>query len=56
MVAPMTLSKFEDVVVSARVSKSGQPVSQSGDLQSEVIPTKNSASETIELTISNVVE
>jgi len=56
MVAPMTLSKFEDVLVSARVSKSGQPIAQAGDLQSDVVPTKNSNAETIYLNISNVVE
>ena len=56
MVAPMTLSKFEDVVVSARVSKSGQPIAQTGDLQSAVVATKNTATETIELTISNIVK
>jgi cytochrome c-type biogenesis protein CcmH len=56
MMAPMTLSKFEDVVVSARVSKSGQPIAQAGDLQSEVVPTKNTNTETIDLKISNVVK
>ncbi len=56
MVAPMTLSKFEDVVVSARISKSGQPVAQPGDLQSEIVPTKNTVTEAIELTISSIVK
>ncbi|MBL4671321.1 MAG: c-type cytochrome biogenesis protein CcmI [Arenicella sp.] len=56
MVAPMTLSKFEDVVVSARISKSGQPVAQAGDLQSDIVPTKNTNTETINLNISNIVK
>lgn len=56
MVAPMTLSKFEDVVISARVSKSGQPIAQTGDLQSKIVATKNTATETIELTISAIVK
>jgi cytochrome c-type biogenesis protein CcmH len=56
MMAPMTLSKFEDVVVSARVSKSGQPIAQAGDLQSDIVPTKNTNTETIDLTISTVVK
>jgi cytochrome c-type biogenesis protein CcmH len=56
MVAPMMLSKFENVTVTARVSKSGQPVAQAGDLQSNVVPTKNTASEPIQLTISNIVK
>lgn len=56
MVAPMTLSKFENVIVSARVSKSGQPIAQAGDLQSAVIPSKNTSKETIDLLISEVVQ
>ncbi len=56
MVAPMTLSKFENVIVSARVSKSGQPIAQTGDLQSAVIPSKNTSEEPIDLLISEIVE
>ncbi|MFT6033423.1 MAG: cytochrome c-type biogenesis protein CcmH [Arenicella sp.] len=56
MVAPMTLSKFDDVVVSARVSKSGQPIAQVGDLQSEVVSSKNTNTETIELNIVNIIK
>jgi cytochrome c-type biogenesis protein CcmH len=56
MVAPMTLSKFKDVVVSARVSKSGQPVAQPGDLQSDIVASKNNNIETIQLKIENIVK
>lgn len=56
MVASMALSKFENVVVSARVSKSGQPIAQTGDLQSDAIATKNTATKAIKLTISNIVK
>jgi cytochrome c-type biogenesis protein CcmH len=56
MVAPMMLSKFEDVVVSARVSKSGQPIAQAGDLQSDVVSTKNTNTKTIKLNIVNIVK
>jgi cytochrome c-type biogenesis protein CcmH len=56
MVAPMMLSKFEDVVVSARVSMSGQPMAQAGDLQSATVATKNTNKETIQLNISNIVK
>ena len=56
MVPAMTLSKFSDVVISARVSKSGQPIAQPGDLESDITATKNTASEAIKLTINNVVE
>lgn len=56
MMAQFKLSLFEDVVVSARVSKSGQPIAQSGDFQSDLVDSKNSNSDTIELVISRVVE
>ena len=56
MVASMTISKFENLVVSARISKSGQPIAQSGDLQSDTLPSKNVSSEPIKLLISNIVE
>jgi hypothetical protein len=56
MVAPMTLSKFEDVVVIARISKSGKPIAQAGDLQSDVVTTKNTNTETIYLNISTIVK
>jgi cytochrome c-type biogenesis protein CcmH len=56
MVAPMMLSKFEDVIVSARVSKSGQPIAQAGDLQSDVVSTKNTNTKTIKLNIVNIVK
>ncbi len=56
MVTAMTLSKFENVIVSARVSKSGQPIAEAGDLQSAVIPSKNTSEEPINLVISEVVQ
>lgn len=56
MMAQLTLSKFEDVIVSARVSKSGQPIAQSGDIQSQAIATKHNAAEKLSLTISELVE
>ena len=56
MIPAMALSKFENVVVSARVSKSGQPIAQAGDLQSTTVPTKNTATEAIELTILSIVK
>ncbi len=56
MIEQFKLSAFEDVLVSARVSKSGQPTAQAGDLQSAKVSSKNSNPETIELIISEVVE
>lgn len=56
MIAQLNISKFEDLLVSARVSKSGKPISQAGDLESISIVTKNNSKEKIELVISYVVE
>lgn len=56
MVSQLKLSAFEDVVISARVSKSGQPVAQAGDLQSNQVDTKNTSPENITLVISQIVE
>jgi len=56
MMSQMTLSKFEDVVVSARISKSGNPIAQTGDIQSQALKTKNNTDDTINLVISDVVK
>ena len=55
MIPSMKLSNFIKVQVSARVSKSGQPSAQSGDVQSEVRIVNSSQKEKIKLTISEVV-
>ena len=55
MVPSMKLSNFIKVQVSARVSKSGQPRAQSGDVQSEVRIVNSNQKEKIKLTISEVV-
>ncbi len=55
MLPQMALSQFSDVVVSARISKSGQPTAQPGDLQSELVETTTSGAEAIDLIISNIV-
>ncbi len=55
MVPSMKLSSFDQVQISARVSKSGQPRAQSGDIQSEAQIVKSNKKEIIKLTISNVV-
>ena len=51
----LSLSKFEQVVITARVSKSGQPTAQSGDLQSSAIESNNKPAQEIEAVISQVV-
>jgi len=52
MLPQMKLSNFEQVLVGARISKSGQAISQPGDLESELVATPNTSPETIELVIS----
>jgi len=56
MMSQLSLSQFEDIVVSARVSKSGQPIAQSGDIQSKIVKTKNNVQNKLSLTISELVE
>lgn len=56
MMPQLTLSSFDSVVVSARIAKSGNPVAQPGDIQSEQIQTTNTNPEIISLSISTVVE
>ena len=56
MVAQFRLSLFADVLVSARVAKAGNPVAQPGDIQSAAVDSSNNSPETIELTISEIVE
>ncbi len=56
MMPAMSLSQFPKVVVSARISLSGEPTAQPGDIQSELVPTPNSSKTPIELTISQIVE
>jgi cytochrome c-type biogenesis protein CcmH len=55
MMPTMKLSKFPQVVVGARVSKSGNAMPQSGDLQTLSAPTDVQRKDTIALTIDQVV-
>lgn len=54
MMPAMKLSGFSEVVVGARISKSGQPIAQNGDLFTEKKPIK--AGESVELEIDSVVQ
>lgn len=56
MMPQLKLSLFDTVLVSARISKSGDPIASPGDLQSALVETSNSATTAIELTISELVE
>jgi cytochrome c-type biogenesis protein CcmH len=51
----MVLSKFSQVLVGARVSKTGQAMPASGDLQGQVSPVDTQGGSDIQLTIDSVV-
>ena len=55
MAPEMTLSKFEQVVVGARVSKSGSPMAQSGDLEGVSTAIKPGAANKVDIVIDRVV-
>ena len=55
MIPSMKISGFMNVKVSARVSKSGQPQAQPGDIQSETHIVESSQKEIIELRIDKAV-
>jgi len=56
MIAQFKLSLFENVSISARVAKSGNPIAQAGDLESDKVDIKNDTKETVNITISSFVE
>ena len=55
MMPAMKISNFEQVVVGARVSRSGGAIAQSGDLKGEVAPVTVGADTLIEIVIDQVV-
>jgi len=55
MMPQLKLSGFDRVKVSARISRSGQPVAQSGDLQSQPVAVKVSGDSQVELVIDRQV-
>ncbi len=54
MMPQMKISSFEQVTISAVISKSGQPGARSGDLFVEVSPVSVGTAETVELLINQV--
>ena len=56
MVPQFKMSLFPEINVSARLSKSGQPVAQSGDFESQKVAAAPGQSEPLALTISNEVK
>jgi cytochrome c-type biogenesis protein CcmH len=55
MMPAMKLSNFEQVEIGARISKSGNAMPESGDLQGIVTPIATQASDTIQITINSKV-
>ena len=55
MMPAMKLSNFEQVDIGARISKSGNAMPESGDLQGIVSPIATQSSETIQVTINSSV-
>lgn len=56
MMPGMSISRFEEVVVSARVSKSGQAMTQPGDISSEKAVVKPADAASINLKINSLVQ
>ena len=54
MMPQMRLSNFDQVVVGARISRSGNATPQSGDLQGEVKPVTPGQPETVTVVIDSV--
>ncbi|MCU7893332.1 MAG: c-type cytochrome biogenesis protein CcmI [Candidatus Thiodiazotropha sp. (ex Ustalcina ferruginea)] len=54
MMPQMKLSGFPEVVVGARISLSGNPTAQSGDLEGEIKPVSPGQSETVRVVINSV--
>ncbi len=55
MMPAMRLSNFEQVLVGARVSRSGEAMARSGDLSGEVAPVRVGAAGTVEILIDKLV-
>ena len=56
MLPNIKLSTFPQIIIGARISKSGQAIAQSGDLQALSAPIANTRREPVELTIDQVVQ
>jgi cytochrome c-type biogenesis protein CcmH len=54
MMPQLTLSSFPQVVVGARVSKSGNAIPQAGDLQGEVSPIEPGRQAVVEIVIDSI--
>ncbi len=54
MAAQFALSKYPQVIVEARITKSGKPSASSGDLEGHVSPVKPGQTETVNLIINSI--
>lgn len=54
MMPQLTISKFDNIVVSARISKSGDPIAKAGDLQSEILAVNDTS--TVKLIINQKIK
>jgi cytochrome c-type biogenesis protein CcmH len=54
MMPQMTLSTTKDVLVGARISKTGQAIAQSGDLQAEEVPMNIASTKPVSLLINQI--
>ncbi|MCG7866283.1 MAG: c-type cytochrome biogenesis protein CcmI [Candidatus Thiodiazotropha taylori] len=54
MMPQMKLSGFNEVVVGARISMSGSPTAQAGDLEGEIQPVAPGSAETVQVVINSV--
>jgi cytochrome c-type biogenesis protein CcmH len=54
MMPQMTLSTTQDVLVGARISKTGQAIAQSGDLQAEEVAMNIESSKPVSLLINQI--
>ena len=52
MLAQFKLSLFENVSISARVAKAGNPIAQAGDIESSSVDVKNTTTEEVKVIIS----
>jgi len=55
MMPQMRLSNFTKVKVQARIAKSGKPIAQSGDLESEAVEAETAAAGNVKLVINRQV-
>jgi cytochrome c-type biogenesis protein CcmH len=54
MIPAMKLSGFPEVTVGARISKSGQAIPQSGDLEGKITPVKPGQAGSVKVVIDHV--